>query len=153
MQRARSTSRIVAAGTLVAFGLTSACGARQTTEPTWTDVREVEGDGRLAIENRSERPLTRIWLVASRGQALNEGGAPEAFERLEPGATFEAPIPMGWWDIWLEAETGEDVVLFQSWFSASQPTTLVVEDSWWQLGDWVDAQAEGIGTGDDAVAP
>lgn len=130
--------------TIAIAGLMGGCGAKTAQAPAWIDVAQAEGDGFLEIENRGDGEIHRLWLVHSRSSELREGFAPETFERVAVGETFSTAVPMGWWDVWIERADGADVVLFGAWFGSGQKTRFVVEPAWWRLGDWVDAQSEGI---------
>ena len=138
------TSPILLAAALLAALGSASCGAREAQGARWEDVVAAAGDGRLVIDNEGDTAITRVWLVRSHEQELSAGSAPDGFEPVAPGAHYEAGVPMGWWDVWIENEAGADVVLFQSWFGSEQPTALRIESSWWQLGDWLDPSEEGL---------
>lgn len=122
----------------IAFAIlySAGCGARAANERPWIDVAASEGDGVLLLENASEATITRLWLLPSRG-SHEDAYSPQEFVALPQQGSFQASIPMGWWDLWLERADGADVVLVQAWFGSEQITRFVVEDSWWQLGDWI----------------
>lgn len=138
----------------VAMGLAaSACGSRQspTASPDTTAVLvEDTGPGTLELRNESARTVTRLWFSPSHVEGLWPGTTPSEFSALPSGASFSQSIPMGWWDVWVEADDGADALLYRTWFGNSQPTILTITESWWQLGDWIH---EEIDESDETSAP
>ena len=126
---------LLAALLVASVALASACGARQSPEVEVVD--EPGGDGTLVVSNRSSLPITRIWLSPAAASSLEIGASPDELSTLAPGQTWVTGVPGGWWTIWLEADTGEDALIEQSWFNAERPVVLEVTDAWWSSGDWI----------------
>lgn len=121
------------------------CGAKQSgSEPTtqWEDVAAATGPGAVRVVNASERSVTRLWFSPSHVEGLWPGTTPEGFATLAPGSAYEQTIPMGWWDVWVEAADGADALLYRTWFGNNAPTVFTITESWWQLGDWISEEIE-----------
>lgn len=120
----------------VSFG---GCNKQNQASPElWEDVAAATGPGQVLVRNDSDQALTRLWFSPNHVEGLWPGATPEGFEALAPGESFQQTIPMGWWDIWFEAEDGADTLLYRTWFGSNQNTEFVIEDSWWLLGDWIE---------------
>lgn len=144
-----SRTRLGRSGGILALSLLCAslsfigCNKQQQAEPElWEDIAAATGPGQLLVKNESAQPLTRLWFSPSHVEGLWPGATPEGFETLAPGDRFQQTVPMGWWDVWFEAEDGSDTLLYRTWFGNNRETEFVIESSWWQLGDWIE-EAEG----------
>lgn len=103
----------------------------------WAEGSEAVGPGRVVVHNHSSQTIVRLWFSPSDVEGLWPGATPDAFEEITPGSLFESTVPAGWWDVWLESETGADALLYRAWFGNAEPTTFDVYDAWWALGDWI----------------
>lgn len=139
---------------LLASGVSMGACSKQskTAGDTWEDVAAATGPGQVLVKNRSDQTITRLWFSPSHVEGLWPGATPEGFEALEPGASFQQEIPMGWWDVWFESADGSDTLLYRTWFGNNEATEFIVESSWWILGDWIEeTETPDPGTPNDRV--
>lgn len=136
-----------------AFSFSACAKSTPDVHQEWEDIAAATGPGRVAVVNQSEKTLTRLWFSPSHSEDLWPGATPEGFEALAPGASFEQEIPMGWWDVWFEADDGSDVLLYRTWFGNNDRTDFLIEDGWWNLGDWITEADEAVADPSAADAP
>lgn len=140
-QRAKRSPALTLAIACAICVSTLACNAAtQNKEVAWIDLSDAVGPGQVIVQNQSERAITRLWFSPSEVEGLWPGAMPDNFVTIAPHTTFEGDVPAGWWDVWFESEDGADALLYRAWFGDHNPTTFVVKDSWWSLGDWIEAQ-------------
>lgn len=146
--------RLACLAVLAAAFSFSACAKNSPdVHEEWEDIAAATGPGQVVVVNESEKTLTRLWFSPSHTEDLWPGATPEGFDALAPGATFEQEIPMGWWDVWFEADDGSDVLLHRTWFGNNGPTNFVIEEGWWNLGDWITESDEAAEPAADSAEP